>query len=84
MKAFEYSPLQFFRYKSKIISVITLVAFLNLTVSCSYYRVRTLPNKPVSFESYKSIKKVEQRYVIIHSDSQLFHLSNIFLNEDKK
>jgi sporulation protein YlmC with PRC-barrel domain len=72
------------RKKSKIISIITLFAFLNLSVSCSYYTVKPIPTKPDNFASqYNSIKKKE-RYVILHSGNEIWHISDIELNEDKK
>lgn len=79
-----FSLLLFIRNKSKIISLLTVIAFLNLSVGCSYYKSKTLPTKSENFsEQYNSINK-KDRYVIIHSGNEKWHLNNIKINEDKK
>jgi hypothetical protein len=78
------SLLQSIRTKSKIISIITLFAFLNLSISCSYYKAKRIQTNSDNFSSqYNSIDKRE-RYVIIHSGNEIWHLNNLTLNEDKK
>jgi hypothetical protein len=79
-----YFLLLFFRRKSKIISLITLLAFLNLVIGCSYYKSKTIPTNSDNFSSqYNSVSK-NDRYVIIHSGNGIWHLNNMVLNEEKK
>ena len=78
------SLLFFFRKKSKTIAVITLLAFINITVSCSFYKSKSLSTDPDKItKAYNAIHKKE-RYVILHSGSQIWHLDNVVLDEDKK
>ena len=78
------SLFQFIRFQSKIIATITLFAFMNFVISCSYYKSRSINTNPDNFSNqYKSIDKKE-RYAIIHSGNETWHLSNIIVNEDKK
>ena len=61
-----------------------IFAFLNLSVSCSYYKARRIQTNPDNFSSqYHSIHKRES-YVIIHSGNETWHLNNLTLNEDRK
>jgi len=79
-----FSLFQLIRNKSKLFSIITLFAFLNLSVSCSYYRSKSIKTNSDNFASkYKSIKKKE-RYIVLHSGDETHHLSNLVLNEDSK
>lgn len=81
---YDCSFLQFIRTKSKVISMITLFAFLNFAVGCSYYKSKPLPTNSDNFaRQYNSINKKE-RYVIIHSGNDIKHLNNLTINEDKK
>lgn len=78
------SLFQFIRIRSKIIATITLFAFMNFVISCSYYKSRSIATNPDNLSNqYKSIDKKE-RYAIIHSGNETWHLSNIVVNEDKK
>lgn len=79
-----FSLLQFVRTKSKVISMITLFAFLYFAIGCSYYKSKPLPTNSDNFaRQYNSINKKE-RYVIIHSGNDIKHLNNLTINEDKK
>lgn len=79
-----FSSLQFVRTKSKVISMITLFAFLNFAIGCSYYKSKALPTNSDNFaKQYNSINKKE-RYVIIHFGNDIRHLNNLAINEDKK
>jgi hypothetical protein len=79
-----FSLLVLIRNKSKIISLLTAIAFLNLAVGCSYYKSKSLPTNSDNFsQQYNSINKKE-RYAIIHSGNEKWHLNNIKINEDKK
>lgn len=78
------SLFQFIRIRSKIIATITLFAFMNFVISCSYYKSRSIATNPDNLSNqYKSIDKKE-RYTIIHSGNETWHLSNIVVNENKK
>ncbi|MFV8467073.1 hypothetical protein [Flavobacterium sp. LB1P62] len=83
-RMFNFPLLQSIRKKSKIISIIMTFAFLNLCIGCSYYKSKPIQTNSDNFASqYKSINK-RDRYVIIHSGHETWHLNNLFLNEDKK
>lgn len=59
-------------------------AFLNLCLGCSYYKSKPIQTNPDNFATkYKSINK-NDRYVIIHSGNETWHLNNLEINEDKK
>lgn len=61
----------------------TLV-FLNMSISCSFYKAKTVPINSDDFASkYKSINK-DDRYLIIHSEEKTWHLNNVKINEDSK
>ncbi|HEX9150786.1 MAG TPA: hypothetical protein VF842_01815, partial [Flavobacterium sp.] len=76
--------LQIIRKRSRIISIIMTFAFLNLCLGCSYYKSKPIQTNPDNFATkYKSINK-NDRYVIIHSGNETWHLNNLEINEDKK
>ena len=80
----QFPILSLIRKKSKIISIIMIFAFLNFTVGCSFYKSKQIPTSSDNFANqYKSINKNE-RYIIIHSGNETWHLNNVVLNEDKK
>jgi hypothetical protein len=75
---------QSIRKNSKIISILMTFAFLNMCIGCSYYKAKTIQTNPDNFATkYKSIDK-NNRYMIIHSGDQIWHLNNLVVNEDKK
>ena len=75
---------QSIRKNRKIISVIMIFVFLNMYIGCAYYKARTISTNADNFaNNYKSINKTD-RYLIIHSDDQIWHLNNLSINEDKK
>ncbi|TDD96988.1 hypothetical protein [Flavobacterium cellulosilyticum] len=72
------------RKNSQIISILMTLAFLNMCISCSYYKAKTIKTNSDNFASkYNSIKKTN-RYIIIHSDNQIWHLNNLIVNDDQK
>jgi hypothetical protein len=79
------SPLfQLIRKKSRIISIIMTFAFLNTCIGCTSYKTKPMPTNADNFASkYKSINK-RDRYVIIHSGDETYHLNNLYIDEDKK
>ncbi len=75
---------QSIRKSSKTISALMTLAFLNMCMGCSYYKAKTIPTNSDNFATkYKSIDK-NDRYLIIHSGDQTWHLNNLIVNEDKK
>tara|TARA_R110002049_G_scaffold2019_1_gene14698 strand:- start:6273 stop:7964 length:1692 start_codon:yes stop_codon:yes gene_type:complete len=68
--------------QSVYISMLLSLAILNLSISCSYYTVRNVPTTKENVS--KQIKEFNQseKYVIIHSDSLYWHLSEVVINED--
>ncbi|MBP2282948.1 hypothetical protein H4V97_001266 [Flavobacterium sp. CG_23.5] len=83
-RTLDFSLMFVIRKRSKIISVIMIFAFLNLTVGCTFYKTKQIPTNSDNFvNKYRSINK-NDRYVIIHSGSDTWHLNNVVLNEDKK
>lgn len=68
----------------QIVAWFQLVIFLNLIISCSYYKVKNLPITSENLsEQYNTINKNE-KYVVLHTNNNDFHLKNIVLNEDTK
>lgn len=61
-----------------------ILAFLNMCIGCSYYKAKSIKTNSDTFASkYNSIKKTD-RYLIIHSGNQIWHLINMTINEDQK
>jgi len=79
------SVLQLLRKKIKPFAYFIVTAFLNLTIGCSYYKVRTLPSKEDNFSSaYKYTSEKPQKYVILHFDGGEVNLDKIVLDDVKK
>tara|TARA_R110002074_G_scaffold232014_4_gene403474 strand:+ start:4740 stop:6431 length:1692 start_codon:yes stop_codon:yes gene_type:complete len=68
--------------QSVYISMLLSLAILNLSISCSYYTVRNVPTTKENVS--KQIREFNQseKYVIVHSDSLYWHLSEVVINED--
>lgn len=64
------------------ISVVVLVAYVNMTISCSYFKVNTLD--PLSTESVVSQLQKKGKYIIIHYQNSAWHLANTSLNDGTK
>ena len=76
--------LQSLRNKSKIICILIVFAFLNMSIGCSYYKSKRISTNSDNFVGqYNSVNKKEH-YAIIHSGNEIMHLINIIVNEDKK
>ena len=83
-QSFRFSLFSVVRKKSRLISLIMAFAFLNLSASCAYYKSKPIAINPDNFAGqYKSVNKKE-RYVILHSGTEIWHLNNLVLNEDTK
>lgn len=79
------SVLQLLRKKIKPITYFIVAAFLNVTIGCSYYKVRTLPAKEDNFSSaYKYTSEKPKKYVILHFEGGEVHLDKIVLDDVKK
>jgi hypothetical protein len=62
------------------ISLVLLVAFLNLVIGCSYYKVTTTPTDATAIQQMQKNGK----YIILHQGNDVWHLKNITINEGKK
>lgn len=77
--------LQLLRKKLKPFTYFIVAAFLNLTIGCSYYKVRTLPSKADNFSSaYKYTSEKPKKYVILHFEGGEVNLDKIVLDDVKK
>ncbi len=63
-----------------LISIITLVSFLNLLISCSYYKVVT----PKSLELEIQTMELSEKYVIVHYGDEVWHLDSAQFDNEKK
>lgn len=61
-----------------------MIAFFNLTMSCSYYNVKQVPKTNESIA--KNVNQVNdvQRYVIVHRSGHSWHLNNVIMNDEDK
>ncbi|WP_293894171.1 hypothetical protein [Flavobacterium sp.] len=66
------------------ISLLLLVSFLNLVVGCSYYKVKSVDANSMSSKIQPETPKGKAKYIIIHSGSQKWHLSDVTFNEGTK
>lgn len=79
------SALQLLRKKLKPFTYFIVAAFLNLTIGCSYYKVRSLPAKEDNFSSaYKYTSEKPKKYVILHFEGGEVNLDKIVLDDVKK
>ena len=82
-----FRPLLFFIKNKKITSFLSLfltLAFLNLIISCSYYNVRSVTTSSETMSSQIDEFNKTQKYAVIHSGPNTWHLNNLVLNEDNK
>lgn len=90
MKTFSkqnFRPLLFFTANQKFtsfLSIILSLAFLNLVTSCSYYNVRSLTTTQKTLAGQLDEFVQTQQYVVIHSGQDIWHLSNLEVNEQEK
>jgi len=64
------------------ISIMILVAFLNLLFNCSYYKVRTI-DPPTNASVTEQVKNRE-KYIMIHSGEKAWHYKDITLSDSGK
>jgi len=60
-----------------------LLAFLNLTVGCNYYRVRTHKKEAGTTAPKLEQLKEQRKFFIVHFGDQAWWLQNLVLNENK-
>jgi len=81
-----FRPIYFFHKNRKTtsnLSILLIIAFLNLTVSCSYFKTKNVQTSPATFaEQIRSFKE-QQKYVVIHANNSSWHLENLIINEDE-
>ncbi|MBT8258402.1 MAG: hypothetical protein KJO49_08025 [Bacteroidia bacterium] len=82
-----FSPIAFFRKHKRLstsISVMLSIAIINLTWSCSYYKVNEVTSEQA--EMAKQIDDFNKmgRYAIMHVDDFSWHLTKLVVNEDKQ
>jgi len=58
--------------------------FLNLVIGCSYYNVKSITTTPETISSHIDEFAKNQQYVVIHSGLDIWHLSNLEVNEQEK
>ena len=59
-----------------------VVAFLHLTVGCTYYKIDNLTTNSETMSSEIDKFNKMGHYAIIHADDQLWHLEGLIINED--
>ncbi len=82
-----FRPLFFFMKNRKLtsyLSIVLILAVLNLFVGCSYYSVRDVTTSPDTIAQQLEDFKATQKYVVIHSGENIWHLNDFVLNEDQK
>ncbi len=83
----KFRPIYFFHKNKKItsnLSILLIIVFLNLTVSCSYYKTKNVQTSPATVaEQIKSFND-QQKYVVIHANNLSWHLEKLIINEDEK
>jgi len=83
----KFRPLFFFIKNKKIRSFLSMflaVSFLNLIISCSYYNVKDVTTSSETMSSQIDEFNKAQKYAVIHSGQNTWHLNNLVLNEDNK
>ncbi len=81
------SPVSYFRNHHRLsvfISVLLSIALINLTLSCSYYKVKEVTSDQA--EMAKTIDDFNKmgRYAVMHSGTHSWHLTKLTINEDKQ
>ena len=83
----KFRPLFFFVNNKKVTSFLSMLlvfSFLNLIISCSYYNVRDVTTTPENVAQKVQDFNMTQKYAIVHSGADIWHLSNLIINEDNK
>ena len=84
---YRFCPLYLLKTKKRvtsIISIILMVAFLNLTTGCSYYNVNQVPKTDVAISENINQFNKAYRYVIVHSGGHSYHLNSLKLDEENR
>jgi hypothetical protein len=90
MKTFQnykFRPIYFFHKNKKIttnLSILLIIAFLNLTVSCSYYKTKNVRTSPATVAEQIRNFNEQHKYVVIHANDLSWHLEKLIINEDEK
>jgi len=82
-----FRPLRFFithKRFSSFLSMLLILAFLNLITGCSYYNVKSVTTTPETIASNIDNFAKAHKYVVIHSGMDIWHLSNLIVNEQQK
>jgi len=66
------------------ISFLLLIAFLNLVVGCSYYKIKSIDANSMSSKINPETQEGKAKYIIIHSGNEKWHLSDVTFNDDTK
>lgn len=83
----KFRPLNFFVKNKKtasFLSVFLTLIFLNLVIGCSYYNVKSVTTSSETIASQIQEFANTQKYVVIHSGPDTWHLGNIKVNETDK
>ena len=83
----KFRPLFFFINNKKVtsfLSMLLVLSFLNLIIGCSYYNVRDITTTPESVAQKVQDFNMTQKYAIVHSGADIWHLNNLIINEDNK
>ena len=81
----KFSPFNLFKKHKKVTSYICVflaLCTLNLTTSCSYYKVKRLDTSTKSISDHVKAFNQQEKYVIINTPKNSWHLNNVVLNED--
>ena len=81
------NSVQNFKFKSRFafkrflpeISIIVPLIYIFLTIGCYYYKVNTLD--PLSNESIAEQVQKKGKYIIIHQGNDVWHLTDVVVNE---
>ena len=68
---------------NSFLSIVLALAVINLSISCSYYKVKDLTTSQEVFE--KKLNDFNQigHYAILHSGDELYHLDNISIDQER-
>jgi hypothetical protein len=83
----KFRPLLFFiknKKHSSIFSMFLTLTFLNFVIGCSYYNVRSVTTSPETIAKQVQDFNMAQKYAVMHSGGNIWHLNNLVLNEDNK
>lgn len=70
--------------RTSCFSILIVILFLNSTIGCSYYNVRNISTTPETMSSQLEEFNQSQKYVVIHSGPNMWHLNDFVVNEDNQ